>query len=605
MLMDDLIPEKILSAYDILLQYRVVENITEKIKFDATNRVDRWFFKCNIKVPSPNKKSIPELVELEVEILGEYPYSTINCYSKSEIVQGYPHQDAVSGKLCLKEKSNAPLDERRLAIYLSWAKEWLIEAANDELVKSSDPYELPDFNRKFYKDQLPSDRVFLFNEDENSFIDWGKYIGQFGKLKCRKPARMLAFFVSDFQNEKNIPIKTKNNFSNLLFDYKNDIWGYWVIVENIYFKEKRPPQNFGEIRELFSNNKINFDRILKKSWEERNKNCGYSFILIGFPIPEKFYGENKEIHWIPLIFNNLDTARKLASSKKTKRIWRDYFMNNFSDEKQLPWSTSYNINHSRLFSRSAFESTLQNMNISLFGCGAIGSIIAENLTRGGNTNLCLFDKDSVEMGNLCRHTLDGGNLTSSKSFALCTRLLTINPFANINAYISKIPLNSNQKKEKESLLQSSLFIDCTTDETAFHWLNDLAFANNKRLLSIFININAEVLTLILSGKKTSCLQIYDSMLELIRNNQTSIISKEYFSQPSEKELIIEGIGCWHATFPAMNIHINMLVSTALDILNNYVNKENGLSLILRRNHFDKYMINEPIIEVAFQKDDYE
>lgn len=604
MVTDNLIPEVILEAYDILLQYRIIANITTKIKLDETSSINRWFFRCNIKVPFPNKKAIPELVELEIVLFEDYPYSDVNCYSKCNVVQGFPHQDAESGKLCLKEKSLAPIDTKKLAIYVSWAKEWLIDAANDVLIRSTDPYELPDFSRKNYNKPLPSERVFLFREEKESFRIWENYITKYGNLKCNVPQNMRAIFVSDFYYDKPIPI-CSNVFSSALFDSKNDLWGCWVILKDIYYYNFRPPQTFGEIRELFKHNSIDFDFVLKKAWEMRNKSLVLSFVLIGFSIPQNFFGNPEEIHWAPLVFYTLEHARKLSQQKKTKSIWREVLKKDFADSQQLPWAKSSNIHHLRLFSRGSLNKSIQNKSISLFGCGALGSIIAENLIRGGNTDLSLFDYDIIQMGNLCRHTLSGEDLNYSKSIALRKKLLSINPFANIQAFYSSIPLNSKFTNEKEAIKKSDLLLECTTDDFAFEWLNKFVSTKNKRLISMFFNFHTDILTLLVSGTNISCIDIFNYLKMAVKNGDTKIDSNEYFNYPSKYEQIIEGIGCWHATFPGLYMHINLLVSAALDIINDHVDNEKGLAVIIKRNKSNTYLSNGNILEIAFYKNDFE
>ena len=481
------IPDEILQAYDLLLQYRIIDEITSNLKLDVASTIKRWVFQCNIRLPFPNKKGLPEVVKLEIKLYENFPFSKIECYSLSEEIKGFPHQDAESGKLCLKDERLAPLNENKLVIYISWAKEWLTDAANDTLIKPTDPYELPDFSRKLFRKskQFPTTRIFLFDEDSESYKIWQHHIGEIGKVRCNKADNMNAIFISEYLREESIPVY-KSIFSETLYEKKYDLWGYWVIVKSITYKNHRPPQTFGEIRKLFSLNELNFNYLLKKAWEANNKNLKIGFLLVGFPIPKYFGGEPIEIHWVPLIFHNSNYSFIESKTKKKNKLWNKVFQEEHNEKYQLPWGKSLNISHNRLFSRGSFSNLLQNKKICLFGCGALGSQVAENLVRGGQKSILLFDGDQIQQVNLCRHTLDGRDSGNSKSFSLGQRFQSINPFANIEAYYTDIPLSSMEDKEFKKLEEADLFIDCTTDDSAFMWLNEFAISKGKRLITIFL-----------------------------------------------------------------------------------------------------------------------
>lgn len=67
--------------------------------------------------------------------------------------------------------------------------------------------------------------------------------------------------------------------------------------------------------------------------------------------------------------------------------------------------------------------------IHIIGCGAIGSVLAENLTRLGITNLNLYDLDIVEEHNIANQLYTPKNIYDSKVEALAEILTTINPDA--------------------------------------------------------------------------------------------------------------------------------------------------------------------------------
>lgn len=600
------IPEEILKSYDLFLQYRIVENITKSLSLDVTSTENRWSFECAIRIPFPNKSCLPECVKLEVVLLENYPYSAVQCYSTTEEIKGLPHQDSESGKLCLKEDRLAPCDERKLAVYVTWAKEWLTDAANGTLISSSDPYELPDFSRKLFRKTraLPISRIFLFNEDNFSFNIWKEHIGSYGKVKANHPGRMRSIFLAHFFNQSGLPIYS-SNFAESLYDQKDDIWGYWIILETIYYKNFRPPQTYGEIRELFRNSGFEFDKLLKKVWDNNNRSKEIGFFLIGFPIPEYFYGEFVEIHWAPLTISNIRYARRFSKSKKSNKIWRSELKENYSFKNQLPWTPSLNISHSRMYKRGSLSHLLTKKIISVIGCGAIGGLVAQHFVRGGSLNINLYDSDILELVNLCRHTLDGEDMGYPKSLSLRDSLQSINPLANIKHFVNDVPISLEDNLENEALKASDLIVDCTANDNAFKWLNNFAVKNKNRLLTIYFNFHAEIITIILSGDKTNCYEIYSSLMNDIKVGKTTIKPEYYFYLPSKEEQIIEGTGCWHPTFPALNIHINLVVSAAMELINNQLDKAQGLAAIIRRNDRNNYLKTNQVIEIIYLKDDIE
>jgi len=496
-----------------------------------------------------------------------------------------------------------PVMKKRLVTYVKWAIEWLADAANGKLLQPGEPYELPDFSRKLLGDSLPEGVTLLFSETKETYDKWKSYIGKNGKVECFYGKDINGLFACRFFDDKdNVIYETKFNKINLR-DRK--YLATWILLPDIRYKRHRPVQTYKEITELCKNSNMDFYDIFLHAWDiERHPNMGR--LLIGFPIPELYNEDTVEIHWQPLIFENFSAQHK-KYKKNYSKLWRKLIANgDFSPQKQLPWGKSKNIAYDRLYVRGGHEATFKTKNIAIFGCGAIGSLVAELLVRGGLQTLYLFDYDSVEFGNLCRHTLDGRDFNNFKSKALAKRLASVNPMADIKAYTFDIPEHLVNSKLLENIFSDiNLFIDCTTSEAAFQWLDDYAGKHSKDMITMFINFYAEFLTLIISGSKNSCSTIFQDLIYCIKERQSPISYEEYSREPSEEEKILEGAGCWHATFPALNCHINVLVSAAVDIINKHIahNTGRGLAVIIKRNVLSEKNMIYPysIIEIKWLK----
>ena len=605
------IPDVVIEAYYRLRQRRIVE-ITKPIDRSLGEGAPGWVFECVAKVPYPNQEEVSCKVPLHVLIPEAFPRQPVEIFSLSEQVSGFPHQDAESRKLCLPEEHLAPRDAQRLVCYVKWAIEWLKDAANGTLLKPDDPYELPDFSRKLLKSPLPIKSPLIFEESSNSYKKWDSHIGTSGRVECFWGAEIPAIFAVRFY-DKNGSLIRESEFAHNVLRENSKIDGKWIIVPDLRYERHRPPQTYEEMAELCSRNGLNFYAILKETWKLENSHK-FGILLIGFPIP-KIVGEPPtEIHWQPLFFQNckgFKTQREKqgsrGQSRKPKKIWQRLEKNGcFSPSQQLPWGRVENVTRERLYARGAYPSEVQSTPFAFFGCGALGSSVAELLARGGVNQLNLFDPDSITFGNLCRHTLDGSSVSVNKAEALAARLSQANPLSTIKGHAVGVPLNSRSDETIHQVLaDADVFVDCTTSHAAFDWLNQYAIENDKCLISLFFNFHAELLTICISGDSTSCGDIFEDLTYSVQEKQTPLDPKVYFHEPSKEDQVIEGAGCWFPSFPALNAHVQILAAHAVDILSHSIdlNPKIGLAAIVKRQSVTQNRIQAgPLVKVIWTKE---
>ena len=604
-------PDIVIEAYNSLRQHRIV-GISKPIDWSQDEGAPGWIFECVAKVPYPNHQEVPCKVPLRVLIPEAFPRQPVEIFSLSEQVSGFPHQEAESKKLCLPEEYLAPRDAQRLVCYVKWAIEWLEDAANGTLLKPDDPYELPAFSYRFSSIKYP----LIFEESSDSYEKWESHIGQSGHVECFWGAEIPAIFAVRFCDEDGSLIR-QSEFSTEVLKKDAKIDGKWIIVPNIRYERHRPPQTYREMVKLCSKNDLDFYAILEEAWNHKHSHQ-FGILLIGFPIPKIVGQPPTEIHWQPLLFKNVNQylkefsipgakQRPKGQSQTPRKIWGRLINNgNFSASKQLPWGIVENVAHGRLYARGAHPPKVQSTSIAFFGCGALGSSIAELLARGGVNQLSLFDPDLTNFGNLCRHTLDGSSVSVNKAKALAARLSRANPLATIKGYPVRIPLNSRSDEAIHRMLaEADVFVDCTTSEAAFDWLNQYAVENNKRLISLFFSFHAELLTICISGDSTSCGDIFKDLTCSIENEKTPLDSEVYFRDPPKGEQIIEGAGCWHPTFPARNAHVQILAAHAVDILSNSIDSKQkiGLAAIVKRQSGAQNGVQPgPLVEVLWAKE---
>ena len=121
------------------------------------------------------------------------------------------------------------------------------------------------------------------------------------------------------------------------------------------------------------------------------------------------------------------------------------------------------------------QARLSNSRVLICGCGALGSVIAENLTRAGVGHVRLVDRDFLEITNLHRQVLyDEEDVAAElpKAIAAERKLRKINSNVDIEAHVSDVDFTNIERFAAD--------VDCICDgtdnfETRF-LLNDAAHA---------------------------------------------------------------------------------------------------------------------------------
>lgn len=102
---------------------------------------------------------------------------------------------------------------------------------------------------------------------------------------------------------------------------------------------------------------------------------------------------------------------------------------------------------------------LQNSNVVVFGLGGVGSYVVEGLVRAGIQNICIVDKDIVDITNINRQLIaDNETIGKNKVDAEEERILKINK----SAKVIKIKEFVN-KDNIEEIMKSYSHIDYVID----------------------------------------------------------------------------------------------------------------------------------------------
>jgi molybdopterin-synthase adenylyltransferase len=126
---------------------------------------------------------------------------------------------------------------------------------------------------------------------------------------------------------------------------------------------------------------------------------------------------------------------------------------------------------------SAGQDRLAKSRVTVVGCGALGTVIANNLTRSGVGYLRIIDRDFVELTNLQRQILFDEadvNNTIPKAVAAADKLRKINSSIEIEAVVSDV-----HRRNIEGLIEgSNVVLDATDNFETRFLLNDACFKLN-------------------------------------------------------------------------------------------------------------------------------
>lgn len=148
------------------------------------------------------------------------------------------------------------------------------------------------------------------------------------------------------------------------------------------------------------------------------------------------------------------------------------------------------------------QDKLRNSKITLIGCGALGTTIANNLARCGIGNITIVDRDIIELNNLQRQSLyDENDIGMPKASTLSNKLKKINSDIKIKPII----VDLNNKNIEKIIKNSDLVLDGTDNMQIRFLINDVCVKNNIPWIYGGA-IKTEGMTMNIIPHKTPCLR---------------------------------------------------------------------------------------------------
>lgn len=154
----------------------------------------------------------------------------------------------------------------------------------------------------------------------------------------------------------------------------------------------------------------------------------------------------------------------------------------------------------------AGQDRIRQARVAVVGCGALGSQLAETMTRAGVSLLRLIDRDIVEESNLQRQSLfteADARALRPKALAAEARLATVNSEVRLDPRVEDLTWDN----ARDLLLDIDLFLDGTDNFDTRYVLNDLSIETNiPWIYGACVGSYGLVLPVLRGARRTPCLR---------------------------------------------------------------------------------------------------
>jgi hypothetical protein len=316
----------------------------------------------------------------------------------------------------------------------------------------------------------------------------------------------------------------------------------WIVLPEIpVLHPWQAPSTWLELSRRLAADQIDLKQILVEIGTAARKSPRRTpprVLLLGFPIAERVGFAPSRLHWLSVKCPDLASKTMLRNGfRACERNHRQWDAEIATSAQPLAWRRTANWAPDQLRTRGAAENEICKRRILLIGAGSLGSTVAENLLRMGVCEMGILDFDWLMMGNLSRHALSMPAVGQKKANALAEHLNQCMPDAKVRAFDTVFPPHNEQLKQ--AVKSYEVIIDCTGDDDVLDALASFDWQGEKLFVSLAMTWRAEGL-FAYAASETSF---------------PAIDAKAHFADSpipalNEADAQIEGIGCWHAVFPA-------------------------------------------------------
>lgn len=477
-------------------------------------------------------------LDFDVEVYPQYPFQfheseTIKFINKNLLSYDHVNND---GSICVHTVHHPQLSEK-IAVDLNGLRHWIIKYyINGETDKE---YEHIVVNPTAIDN---CNHVFLFTE-----VDYLFKTGMHGKFTYSllsggnwRKEEYNTYLIQKFMIKGHDPAC---NWSS--FYHREDV------SEGLFYYSDKPPvenrrfavNSFHQLENYFSQEFIRYMEAYRKQAKLMQR-VGHAPLLVGYPISES------EIHWQAILIP-LDEFPNYGQKVGGTNNWVSRLR-----MQPIIWAQTRNSSYSYFFGRGAFNSSITKAKILIIGIGAIGSMVATTLVRGGAIDLSFIDHDVKEPENICRSEYDFAFGLTAKTNELMTRLTTISPFVKVSSNetlidLFKIVIQENEgawrNAIKSHLDNFDIIFDCSTD-------NDVAFLLGS------LGLKGDIFSLSMTNNASE-------LICATKNNLYQWLQQIFHQLEKQTDDLYKPTGCWSPTFKASYNDVAVLIQKALHHIN--------------------------------------
>lgn len=496
-----------------------------------------------------------------------YPHDVVELYPAVDggISATFPHQRHNdpsrrapwrTGALCLiapwtdgpgRDRHTPPQQPHaRLPWSLTRASEWILAAATQNLLTTGDPHESPDFAACVVPELgtvivpgLADSRSFLDQETPG----WGS-----ATLRTtQNPRGDRITVVHDLVGLETTP--WGSHLRGLAGTRRHGAWLRLPVPPQL--PPWQAPRTWGELRRWAASTGFDLERALAGPLAQLRGQSA-AILLLAYPIPSRIGWPFDQVAWQALRLPRLTTRRALPARIRTRDLATLDRRGPLADSASLAWLHTNVWSRDRHAVRGVLDDSLQSAEVALIGAGALGSQLAHLLIRGGVRRLHIIDGDTLEAGNLVRHTATLHNLGVAKAIALRDVLNAASPFAEVTATARALPRDPSAA---EALLDTAdLVLDATAADEVLATLAQLPGARPCRWSSLSLSRDAERLYCFTAVGATFPEAAFHAAHRPWRDDDA-------IRHP--EPLPWAGAGCWSPVFPARVDDIVSLVGAAV------------------------------------------
>ena len=207
--------------------------------------------------------------------------------------------------------------------------------------------------------------------------------------------------------------------------------------------------------------------------------------------------------------------------------------------------------------------------VALWGCGAIGSLIAEHLARAGVAELTLYDRDHVTPGVLVRQNFSAADTNEPKAAALGRRVQTIAPSVKVCSRVEDIVFRTLNRTDWDADID--VVVDATASLRVRSKLEAVLRDHERRvpIASVMISATAQhaVAVVAPSGYRAGPLDVFRRLgLAAVSRDWLGEWAKAFWTSDAIEGLRQPEPGCSDPTFVASHADVAALSARALNAL---------------------------------------